>query len=72
MRSALDCLGLSGVDSPSADEVRRAYKQAALKWHPDRQQNHLCAEEAKERFQAVRAAFDYLQAPVRQSAAGGG
>merc|ERR1711957_1120454 len=60
-------LGLAG--NPTAEEVRRAYKLAALRWHPDRQQNHNCAEEAKKRFQEVRAAFELLQPPVRAHAA---
>lgn len=61
--AALACLGLEG--KPETDEIRRAYKQAAMKWHPDRPQNHSCMEEAKQQFQQVRAAFDLLQAPVR-------
>mmetsp|Transcript_97600 Transcript_97600/g.178388 ORF Transcript_97600/g.178388 Transcript_97600/m.178388 type:complete len:702 (-) Transcript_97600:91-2196(-) len=61
--AALSCLGLEG--KPGQDEIRRAYKQAALKWHPDRPQNHGCTEEAKQHFLEVRAAFDLLQSPVR-------
>lgn len=56
---ALACLELAG--NPSQDEIRKAYKKAALRWHPDRRQNHDKAEEAKERFQEVRAAFEFLQ-----------
>jgi len=56
---ALACLGLSG--EPDEAEVRRAYKQAALRWHPDRRQNHGRADEAKVRFQEVREAFDFLR-----------
>lgn len=72
--AALACLGLDCISSvdPTHDEIRRAYKQAALRWHPDRQQNHGCAEEAKQRFQEVRAAFEVLQACVRSPAAAGG
>merc|ERR1711933_633603 len=68
--SALACLGLKCIGAnPTIEEIRRAYKQAALKWHPDRQQNHGCEEEAKERFQEVRTAFEILQASVRLPAA---
>ena len=35
----------------SEDEVKAAYKKAALKWHPDR--NHGRIEEATERFKEV-------------------
>lgn len=56
---ALVCLELAG--NPCEEELRKAYKKAALRWHPDRRQNHDRADEAKERFQEVRAAFEYLQ-----------
>mmetsp|Transcript_62393 Transcript_62393/g.97103 ORF Transcript_62393/g.97103 Transcript_62393/m.97103 type:complete len:856 (-) Transcript_62393:93-2660(-) len=68
--SALMCLGLTG--NPSKEELRRAYKQAAMLWHPDRPQNHSCAEEAKHKFQDVKAAFDLLQNSDRRFAAAGG
>jgi len=67
--SALACLGITCIGNPTLEDVRRAYKQAALKWHPDRQQNHACPEEAKNRFQEVRAAFEFLQAGLRAPAA---
>jgi len=57
---ALACLGLDANASP--EEIRKAYKQAAMKWHPDRRQNHAQPEEAKQRFQEIRAAYDTLQA----------
>lgn len=38
---------------------------AHVRWHPDRRQNHDCADEAKEKFQEVRAAFEYLQDCIR-------
>lgn len=61
---ALLRLELSG--DPTEEEIRKAYKKAALRWHPDRRQNHDCAELAKERFQEVRAAFDMLMAAPRR------
>jgi len=60
---ALACLGLDA--KPSAEELRKAYKKAALQWHPDRRQNHDCAETAKRKFQEVRAAFELLQVQVK-------
>jgi len=57
---ALKCLGIISSD-PSADEIRKAYKQAALLWHPDRQQNHERKEEATKKFQEMRAAFEFLR-----------
>eukprot|EP00929_Paragymnodinium_shiwhaense_P088797 TRINITY_DN49102_c0_g1_i1.p1 TRINITY_DN49102_c0_g1~~TRINITY_DN49102_c0_g1_i1.p1 ORF type:complete len:1122 (-),score=242.06 TRINITY_DN49102_c0_g1_i1:161-3526(-) len=77
--AALACLGLTGKTESevTSEDLKKAYKKQALRWHPDRQQNHGCAEEAKQRFQEVKAAFDLLAAPAmsRQptlhSAAGG-
>jgi len=57
---ALQCLEIS-TPNPTDDDIRKAYKKAALRWHPDRRQNHSKADEAKEKFQEVRAAFEYLQ-----------
>lgn len=68
--AALTCLGLKG--SPTGEEIRRAYKQAALQCHPDRPQNHAIAEEAKANFQQVKAAFDLLQVPERRTTAAAG
>lgn len=56
---ALACLELGG--DPSEEDIKKAYKKAALRWHPDRRQNHDCADVAKEKFQEVRAAFELLQ-----------
>lgn len=59
---ALACLGLEGRERGfSPAELRQAYKGAALRWHPDRRQNHANPEEATVRFQEVRAAFELLQ-----------
>lgn len=61
-QSALACLGLPPTGFATADELRQAYKRAALRWHPDRRHNHSQPEEATRRFQEARSAFDYLQA----------
>jgi len=58
---ALRCLGLKPADQPGAEEVRRAYRRAAMIWHPDRRHNHGREEEAKKRFQAIRTAYEFLQ-----------
>jgi len=67
--AALACLGLQG--NPTAEDLRRAYKEAALRWHPDRQQNHGNSDEAKQRFQEVQAAFELLK-PICAAAVAGG
>jgi len=60
--AALECLGLPAGEQLTAAELRRAYKAAAMRWHPDRQRNHTKKEEATRRFQDVRAAYELLQA----------
>mmetsp|Transcript_67462 Transcript_67462/g.161861 ORF Transcript_67462/g.161861 Transcript_67462/m.161861 type:complete len:584 (+) Transcript_67462:104-1855(+) len=57
---ALRCLEITSSD-PTADDIRKAYKQAALKWHPDRQHNHERKEEATKKFQETRTAFEFLR-----------
>jgi len=56
-------LGLQ--EGASSDDARRAYKQAALRWHPDRKQNHGREQEARVRFQEAKEAFDYLCGNLR-------
>ena len=35
----------------------------ALRWHPDRKQNHGNEHESRAKFQAAKEAFDFLSAP---------
>eukprot|EP01064_Diplonema_japonicum_P039184 TRINITY_DN976_c0_g1_i1.p1 TRINITY_DN976_c0_g1~~TRINITY_DN976_c0_g1_i1.p1 ORF type:complete len:334 (+),score=57.58 TRINITY_DN976_c0_g1_i1:78-1079(+) len=51
-----DILGVA----PDADEnaIKRAYKKAALKWHPDRNTEN--KEKAEEKFKEVAEAYDVL------------
>lgn len=46
----------------SADEIRRAYRQAALLWHPDRNSD----PDAAACFQAVQHAYERLRDPERR------
>ncbi|POM85068.1 DnaJ domain protein [Cryptosporidium meleagridis] len=43
------------------DEIRQAYKQLSLKWHPDKNRNNI--EEATHRFQLIAAAYEVLSDP---------
>lgn len=58
---ALECLGLDVHGSPSMEDIRHAYKRAALRWHPDRHHNHGNEQEASHHFQKAREAFELLR-----------
>eukprot|EP00931_Biecheleriopsis_adriatica_P107929 TRINITY_DN82272_c0_g1_i1.p1 TRINITY_DN82272_c0_g1~~TRINITY_DN82272_c0_g1_i1.p1 ORF type:complete len:410 (-),score=111.26 TRINITY_DN82272_c0_g1_i1:53-1282(-) len=57
--AALARLGLTS--NASREDVKRAYKQAALRWHPDRPQNHGSESEARINFERAKEAFDFLE-----------
>jgi len=59
---ALRVLGFSAAQSVNAEDLRKAYRQQALRWHPDRPQNHGSEQEAKSKFLKVREAFEFMQA----------
>ena len=47
------------------EDVKKAYRKASLKWHPDRNRGD-GAEEAKRMFQVVNSAFACLSEPARR------
>lgn len=56
-----------GVDqNASADEIRKAYRKEALKWHPDKNPNN--KEEAEERFKQLQNAYETLNDNSRRDA----
>lgn len=56
---------LLGLKKPSSeDEIKKAYKQLALKWHPDR--NPQNTAEATERFKAISEAYSVLSDPNKK------
>eukprot|EP00927_Polykrikos_kofoidii_P077301 TRINITY_DN74257_c0_g1_i1.p1 TRINITY_DN74257_c0_g1~~TRINITY_DN74257_c0_g1_i1.p1 ORF type:complete len:344 (-),score=76.01 TRINITY_DN74257_c0_g1_i1:69-1100(-) len=58
----LKALGLEDSASlPSQQELRAAYRRAALRWHPDRPHN-AGVEEATENFRLAREAYESLRA----------
>ena len=57
---AFEILGFRAHQPPSQDEIKKAYRAGAMRWHPDRRQNHSRKEEATENFQKLQEAFDLL------------
>lgn len=53
-------LGLPAGPVPPLGEVKRAYREAAMRTHPDRPHNRGRPQEATAEFQRVKAAFDFL------------
>ncbi|KAL7275219.1 mdj1 protein precursor [Rhizina undulata] len=52
-----------GVDrSASASEIKKAYYQAAKKWHPDTNKD----PQAREKFQEIQAAYEILSDPQKK------
>lgn len=49
----------------SVSDVRRAYRKAALRWHPDK--NPDCTERAEEKFRQISDAYDILSDPLQRA-----
>ncbi|XP_043262568.1 dnaJ homolog subfamily C member 21-like isoform X1 [Colletes gigas] len=59
MKCHYEVLGVSR--NASDDDLKKAYRKLALKWHPDK--NLDTAEQAKEQFQIVQQAWEVLSDP---------
>lgn len=66
-RSPYETLGLS-KDKATPEEVKRAYKKLALKWHPDRQRSATDTQRkaAEAKFKEVAEAYDTLSDPEKK------
>jgi len=60
-----DYYGILGVGkNVSEEELKKAYKKQALKWHPDRNQGN--KEQAEEKFKDIAEAYEVLSDPKRK------
>lgn len=65
MAEEKDYYKILGVDkSASADEIKRAYKKVAIKYHPDRNPGN---KEAEEKFKEAAEAYDVLRDPEKRA-----
>lgn len=60
-----DLLEVSPNASPEV--IKAAYRQLALKYHPDKQPNARARQRAEERMKQINAAYDILSDPVRRA-----
>ncbi len=64
MAEEKDYYKILGVErTASADEIKRAYKKVAIKYHPDRNPGN---KEAEEKFKQAAEAYDVLRDPEKR------
>ena len=62
---AKDYYEVLGVDkNASDDEIKKAYRRMAKKWHPDANQDN--KKEAEEKFKEVGEAYEVLSDPQKK------
>ena len=67
-----DPYSVLGVDpSASDDEVKRAYRELARKYHPDNYQNNPLADLAEEKMKEINEAYDEIQRRRKDGQGGG-
>lgn len=66
MSQKRDCYEVLGIDrAASAEEIKSAYRKAALKWHPDR--NPQTKQEAEEKFREATESYSILSDPQKRA-----
>ena len=62
-----DYYDVLGVTSTANDnEIKKAYRKLALKWHPDKNLSNM--DEATKKFKAISAAYEVLSDPAKRKA----
>ncbi|WP_281916120.1 molecular chaperone DnaJ [Caldimonas thermodepolymerans] len=64
-RDYYEVLGVA--KNASEDEIKKAYRKLAMKYHPDRNQGEK-AKEAEEKFKEVKEAYEMLSDPKKRAA----
>ena len=60
-----DYYKILGIDADaSSDDIKKAYRKLALKWHPDKNPDN--SEKSKARFQEISEAYGTLSDPVKK------
>src|ERR1700680_4549487 len=66
MNQKRDCYEVLGIErAASSDEIKSAYRKAALKWHPDR--NPQKKQEAEEKFREATESYTILSDPQKRA-----
>ena len=66
-----DPYSVLGVTSSASDEeIKKAYRELARKYHPDNYQNNPLADLAEEKMKAINEAYDQIQ-KIREGGYGG-
>ena len=59
-------LNLNVKNNPSACDIKKAYKKAALKWHPDRCKDKSKKKSFEKKFKDIGKAYEVLSDPQKK------